>query len=275
MVGSNLLLQIHKRLQQITGSTDNTTFGNVSILAVGDFYQLQPVGDPFIFDQIGDAYARLHQSGSLWGEEFSMMELTEIMRQKEDAEFAELLCRVRKAKCTEQDIKVLSSRSITDDDPDYPSQSLHVYSRNADVDVQNTKMLNQLTPEDQQVAIKAIDQAKDTHTSMLDVTMPTSKANTGGLVGVLHLAVGAKVILVVNIDVSDGLVNGALGTVSGIITTGNHVTTILKFNSDRVGMAAIHKSHYRQDYPDSVPITRPHSELAGPRLLRHQEHSSP
>ena len=66
MVGSNLLLQIHKRLQQITGSTDNTTFGNVSILAVGDFYQLQPVGDPYIFDQIGDAYARLHQSGSLW-----------------------------------------------------------------------------------------------------------------------------------------------------------------------------------------------------------------
>ena len=178
------------------------------------------------------------------------------MRQKEDGEFTELLCRVRKAKCTEQDIEVLSSRSITDDDP-YPSQSLHVYSRNANVDVQNTKMLNQLTPEDQQVAIKAIDQAKDTHTSLLDVTMPTSKANTGGLVGVLRLAVGAKVMLVVNIDVSDGLVNGALGTVRGIITTGSQVTTILvKFNSDCVGVAAIQKSHYRQDYPDSVPITR-------------------
>ena len=68
---------------------------------------------------------------------------------------------MRKAKCTEQDIEVLSSRSITDDDPDYPSQSL---CRNANVDVQNTKMLNQLTPEDHQVAIKAIDQAKDTHT---------------------------------------------------------------------------------------------------------------
>ena len=183
IVGSNLLLQIHKRLQQITGSTDNTTFGNVSILAMGDFYQLQPVGDPYIFDQNGDAYARLHQSGSLWVDKFSMMELTEIMRQKEDGE---LLCRVRKAQCTEQEIEGLSSKSITDDDPEYPSQSLHVYSRNADVDIQKTKMLNQLTPEDQQVAIIAIDQAKDTHTSLLDVTMPTSKANTGGLVGVLQ-----------------------------------------------------------------------------------------
>jgi len=186
-----------------------------------------------------------------------MMELTEIMRQREDGEFAKLLCRVRRAMCTEEDIKVLSSRSITDDDPDYPSQALHVYSRNADVDVQNTKMLNQLAPKEHQVTIKALDQPKDTHMSLLDVTMPKSKANTGGLVGELHLAVGAKVMLVVNVDVSDGLVNGALGTVRGIITIGNQVTTILvKFNSDWVGAAAIQKSHFRQDYPDAVPITR-------------------
>lgn len=102
-----------------------------------------------------------------------------------------------------------------------------MYSRNADVDVQNTKTLNQLTPEDKQMAIRAIDQAKDTHTSLIDVTMPTSKANTGGLIGALHVAVGAKVMLVVNIDVSDGLVNGALGIVSGLITTESQVTTIL------------------------------------------------
>ena len=40
MVESNMLLQIHKRLQQLKGKGDNTTFGDISILAVGDLYQL-------------------------------------------------------------------------------------------------------------------------------------------------------------------------------------------------------------------------------------------
>ena len=42
MVGSNMLLQIHKRLQQLKGKGDETIFGDVSILAVRDLFQLQP-----------------------------------------------------------------------------------------------------------------------------------------------------------------------------------------------------------------------------------------
>ena len=46
MVGSNMLLHIHKRLQQLKGKGDDTTFGDISILAVGDLYQLRPVAQP-------------------------------------------------------------------------------------------------------------------------------------------------------------------------------------------------------------------------------------
>ena len=53
--------------------------------------------------------------------------------------------------------------------------------------------------------------------------MPQDKAKTGGLVSELHLAVGAKVFTV-NVDISDGLVNGARGTVQAIIKTGSEVT---------------------------------------------------
>ena len=102
------------------GKGDDSTFGDVSILAVGDLYQLRPVAQPHIFAQVRDAYARLHNSGSLWVDEFKMMELDEIMRQRGDSEFAQLLYRVRTATCTEEDMEVLKPRTITDDQPDYP-----------------------------------------------------------------------------------------------------------------------------------------------------------
>ena len=56
-----------------------------------------------------------------------MLELDEIMRQKE---------------FTEQDIQTLKSRVVSDDDPNYPSEALHVYRLNKNID-------------EQQVAIKA------------------------------------------------------------------------------------------------------------------------
>ena len=112
MVGSNMLLQIHKRLQQLKGKGDDTTAENISILAVGDLYQLRPVAQPHVLTQVGDAYARLQKSGSLWLDEFKMIELDEIMRQRRDSQFAQLLCRVRMPTCTQEDIQVLESRTI-------------------------------------------------------------------------------------------------------------------------------------------------------------------
>ena len=93
MVGCNMLLDIHKRLQQIKRVLPDVMFGGVSILAVGDLYQLPPVGQPALFDIVTDSYARLH--GCLWKDEFEMIELDEIMCQRGDSAFTELLCRVR------------------------------------------------------------------------------------------------------------------------------------------------------------------------------------
>ena len=95
MVGSNMLLEIHKRLQQIKGVSPDVTFGGVSILAVGDLFQLPPVAQSQLFSRVSDSYAQLYRSGSLWVDEFKMIELTQVMRQKDDGAFCELLCRVR------------------------------------------------------------------------------------------------------------------------------------------------------------------------------------
>ena len=78
MVGSNMLLEIDKRLQQIKGVSPDVTFGGVSILADGDLYQLPPVGQSQLFSRVSDSYAQLYRSGSLWVDEFKMIELTQI-----------------------------------------------------------------------------------------------------------------------------------------------------------------------------------------------------
>ena len=59
MVGCNMLLEIHKGLQQIKGVSDDKVFGGVSILAVGDLYQLPPVTQAPLFSTVSDCYAQL------------------------------------------------------------------------------------------------------------------------------------------------------------------------------------------------------------------------
>ena len=147
---SNMLLEIHKRLQQIKGVTNESMFDNGSVLAVGDLYQLPLVGRTAIFDKVTDSYAQLYESGSLWVDRFEMIELTEIMRQKNDLKFTELLCRMRKAECTDEDIELLKQRVICDSTPDYPINALHVFRLNVDVDKRNKAMLDSIANEDNQ-----------------------------------------------------------------------------------------------------------------------------
>ena len=58
-----------------------------------------------------------------------MIELTEIMRQKDDQPFANLLNRFRRtASQTEDDMKVIKLRFVSPTDPNYPSHPLHVFA---------------------------------------------------------------------------------------------------------------------------------------------------
>ena len=57
MIGAETLYKIHMRLQEIKGTTySNTRFGSVTIIAVGDLYQLPPLKDKKIYDAPGSNY---------------------------------------------------------------------------------------------------------------------------------------------------------------------------------------------------------------------------
>ena len=103
MVSNIGLLHIHQRLKEIFATPSSELFAGISILAVGDFYQLPPIRSATVFSNYkNDAFNLYHP----W-HVFKMTELKQIMRQRDDLAFTELLNRVCTASHTDNDIRCI------------------------------------------------------------------------------------------------------------------------------------------------------------------------
>ena len=63
--------------------------------------------------------------------------------------------------------------------------------------------------------------------------------------------------MITNINVTDGLTNGAMGTVTNVVTdqtTGKMITILVSFDSKHVGKEAMHTSVYKSTNQNAVPI---------------------
>ena len=99
-------LQINKRLQDIMGNT--VYFSGVSIIAILDLFQLQPIFDGYVFDSLETPYGPL--ACNLWNKHFTMFELHEIMRHRGSKTFHQILNRLREGLETPDDIEKLKKR---------------------------------------------------------------------------------------------------------------------------------------------------------------------
>ena len=89
MIGSGMFNFLNLRLQQIMRT--NEPFGGINMITVGDLFQLKPGFDKWIFENSQYGYNAF--ATNIWTEYFTLFELTEIMRQKDDKQFAKLLNR--------------------------------------------------------------------------------------------------------------------------------------------------------------------------------------
>ena len=207
MVSDKLLKDIHLRLCEIAGVSTQIPFAGKTVIAVGDFFQLPPVIGRPVFSADGFVESLL----KLW-DNFKIAELTEVMRQQGDNVnvFVDLLNNVRVANLTTEDQDILKSRFISRNNPDYPIAALHLFAENKPALEHNQSMLDQI--EGASILINAIDELpKNVSHKLIELAQNRKQTETGGLANKLTLKMGAKVMLTVNIDISDKLINGQMG----------------------------------------------------------------
>ncbi|XP_022312092.2 uncharacterized protein LOC111117320 [Crassostrea virginica] len=207
MVYKRLLYYIHERLVQVKKCKE--PFGGVSIIAVGDFYQLPPVKqrkDERLYSENGS------YPTDFWLEFFKIVKLEEIMRQREDIAFANVLNSLR-IRTSEEPMSNEAKQMLRECIREGPEDALHVYSTNQEANEYNLKMLRGNSEE--LVELHAKDYQRDKTTGKLTLRdKPLIGTKADGLSPVLLLAVNARVMLTRNICVEDGLVNGAMGFIS-------------------------------------------------------------
>ena len=103
----------------------------------------------------------------------------------------------------------------------------------------------------------ATDSKKDDCTELANITMPTNPHETGNLKKVLTVKINARVMITTNINVTDRLTNGAIGTVTDVVIddrTGKMSTILESLDSKRVGQEAMHTSVHKSTNQNTVPI---------------------
>lgn len=108
MMVLKMMFEIDFRLQEIFDV--RTDFANKSVLVVGHLRQLPPIGGKRVFETHNTA---LYSGNHLW-EKFRLYELTEIMRQKGDADFCRALNHMSEGVMDEADVQLLKECEISD-----------------------------------------------------------------------------------------------------------------------------------------------------------------
>ena len=236
MVSCQTFCIIHKRLSEIKGTlADPTTlFGGLNILVFGDLFQLRPVMGHFVFDSS-------RPESYLW-RNFDVSILTYNHRQADDRNWASVLNRIRLGCHSESDCAELLQRQKVDLTKPPFCNALRIFPLKADVEKHNLTCLQSQIRYSKLYEIIAKDvvvQAPDRLTpDEISRLKPYKVNDTAGLTDKLQLTVGSRVMLIRNIAVDEGLVNGAQGFVTGVEFEADHnfpSAIYVAFDNNKIG----------------------------------------
>ncbi len=148
MVGSKMLVQVCSALCK--AKEDKSAFGGINVIFAGNFAQLSPVGDSRLFSRINtrsaSESAQKHVQGKLlWYSIDTVVSLHEVMRQEgaANADFVNLLGRLRCGTCTRDDYNLLNTRLLSKVRPSWTEEcwtnAPMIVSENAVKDAVNDK----------------------------------------------------------------------------------------------------------------------------------------
>jgi len=182
---------------------NNQPFGGIQMIFLGDFCQLPPVSR-----SISDG--KLAFESQAW-QHITTLILHQIFRQK-DMAFAHALNDIRLGTYSQAAAALLQHRYQKPDPEEESCPPVIIHTHNAQVDAFNAQRLAGIPGET--VEFTAADSGTDSAKETLAKYCIAPE--------LLTLKIGARVMLLANLDQKEGLVNGACGFVSGFLTTTNY-----------------------------------------------------
>ncbi len=223
MVRSDTFEMMNQICQKAKGNS--LPFGGISIVVVGDLFQLPPVAsDNAVYEYLMEEYGGIYffESHIIKNnlDKIKLFELSKSYRQKNDSRFVELLDAFREPMTDRRKIEVLNELNSRVSSV-LPSDAIYVASSNEEVNKVNTKKLSELSGElytsEAQYKIKL--KGSKSHIDISHTELPCDQDIESIILpsqydGVLSFKIGARVMLTKS-SKRFGYTNGDFGEVVG------------------------------------------------------------
>ena len=242
MVKSDMLYQLDLRLQEIAEKV-GVPFGGIAIFAFGDMMQLKPCMGRYICElPLNIDFRMTHRINSRW-HMFKSLTLEVNHRQGRDKPYADLLNRIRVGHQTQEDLDLLSTRIRPEKHEDLKSVDLYIMCKRKECAKLNLVRMNALDGKMMKMKAKHHHPTQKKYKPWIE-PKEGAVASTSFL-DELHVKLGAKVMIIHNIDTADCLTNGQLGKLVDVIKTkeGEVDKLVIQLNNKSAG------KQNRQRYP--------------------------